>query len=143
MSDALTINARTRIPLCEIELNAIRAQGPGGQNVNKVSSAIHLRFDVQASSLSDSQKTRVLALRDRRITDAGIVVIKAQSARTQAQNKAEALARLTQILAEALKVQKTRRPTKPSWGSIQRKRDHKSRRSTIKSLRGKVGRGDE
>ncbi|PHR61836.1 MAG: class I peptide chain release factor [Robiginitomaculum sp.] len=143
MTDALNINTRVRIPIHEIELHAIRAQGPGGQNVNKVSSAIHLRFDVKASSLSEYHKTRVLACRDRRITEAGVIVIKAQSSRTQAQNKQDALERLAKIVKDALVVQKFRKATKPTWGSVKRRREDKSRRSHLKSTRGKVNKSDD
>lgn len=138
----IAINGSVSIPLSEMEFTAIRSQGPGGQNVNKVASAIHLRFDVEASSLSDWHKMRIFSIRDRRITSDGVIVIKAQASRTQAQNKADALARLQGILKEAFIVQKTRRATKPSWGSIKRHQDKKTRRSSIKSSRKKPGRED-
>lgn len=138
MKDALDINSRVRILLSEIELKPIRSQGPGGQNVNKVSSAIHLRFDIHGSSLSDYHKSRLLSLRDKRITDAGVLILKAQSSRTQAQNKQDALERLTVILQNAFKVQTARKATKPTWGSVKRKRVTKSHRSAIKSSRKKI-----
>ena len=138
----LHITSSVSIPLTEIEMIAIRAQGPGGQNVNKVSSAIHLRFDVKASSLSAVQKQRVLAQKDRRLTTDGVLVIKAQNHRTQERNKQEALDRLQGILRDALKIQKRRKPTKPSYGSIRRRLASKTRRSAIKSTRGKPGRED-
>ena len=143
MKDALVINTRVRIALHELELNPIRAQGPGGQNVNKVSSAIHLRFDIESSSLSLYHKTRLLAYSDRRITDSGVVVIKAQSSRTQAQNKQEACARLVSLLQDAFAVQKARKATKPTWGSVKRKRVAKTKRSGIKTNRKKVIRGED
>jgi ribosome-associated protein len=122
----------------EVEFNAIRAQGAGGQNVNKVSSAIHLRFDVPASSLPDEIKERLLALSDSRITLEGVIVLKAQQHRTQEMNRADALARLQQIVDGVSRPPKPRRATKPTYGSKQQRLDGKSQRSEIKNLRGKV-----
>jgi ribosome-associated protein len=122
----------------EVEFSAVRSQGPGGQNVNKVSSAVHLRFDVQASSLPQDIKDRVLALADQRINKLGVIVIKAQSARSQEQNKADALARLNELVAAAAAVQKPRRATKPTYGAKQRRLQGKSIRAGIKAARGKV-----
>lgn len=141
--DFLSIKPRVKIPLSEIEMIAIRAQGPGGQNVNKVSSAIHLRFDVKNSqSLLSAQKERVLAVRDKRITSEGVIVIKAQNHRTQERNKDEALSRLKALLLEALKVQAIRRPTRPTGGAIRRRLKQKALRSDIKAKRGRVRPGD-
>jgi len=122
----------------EVECNAIRAQGAGGQNVNKVSSAIHLRFDINASSLPEDIKARLLALNDSRITDAGVFVLKAQQHRTQEMNRSDALARLQEVVDSVATPPKTRRPTKPTYGSKQKRLEGKSQRSDIKSLRGKV-----
>ena len=122
----------------EVEFNAIRAQGAGGQNVNKVSSAIHLRFDVHASSLPDEIKARLLALSDSRITLEGVIVLKAQQHRTQEMNRADALARLQRIVDDVSNPPKPRRATKPTYGSKQRRLEGKSQRSDIKGLRGKV-----
>ena len=122
----------------EVEFNAIRAQGAGGQNVNKVSSAIHLRFNIAASSLPDEIKTRVLALSDSRLTLDGVLVLKAQQHRTQEMNRADALSRLQRIVDDVSTPPKPRRATKPTYGSKQRRLEGKSQRSEIKGLRGKV-----
>lgn len=124
--------------LREVEFSAVRSQGPGGQNVNKVSSAIHLRFDVRGSSLPEAVKDKLLQLPDHRITKEGVIVIKAQSSRSREQNKAEALARLEELIAQASTVLPSRRATKPTWASRQRRLEGKSLRASIKSARGKV-----
>ena len=135
LDDSLLILPGLRLPLSEVELSAIRAQGSGGQNVNKVSSAIHLRFDVAASSLPDFYKTRLLALSDQRLTREGIIVLKAQQHRTQEQNRQDALERLLLLIREAGVVQPRRVATKPTRGSQRRRVESKTRRGEIKALR--------
>lgn len=134
----LRISNNTAIPLDEIELSAIRAQGAGGQNVNKVSSAVHLRFDIQASSLPDFYKQRLLARKDSRISKEGVIIIKAQRYRTQEKNREDALQRLAELIRSVAVVQKKRIATKPSKGSQQRRMDGKAKRGQTKKLRCKV-----
>jgi ribosome-associated protein len=135
---ALPISNSVSIPLHEITLTPIRAQGAGGQNVNKVSSAIHLRFDIRGSSLPEFYKERLLALSDSRITDEGIIVIKAQQHRTQEKNRADALTRLALLIRRAVHTPKKRKPTRPSGNARQKRVDKKTQRGKVKALRKKI-----
>ena len=134
----LTITPTLSIPLEEIRLEAIRAQGSGGQNVNKVSSAIHLRFDIQASSLPDLYKERLLAMKDSRITDDGTIVIKAQQHRTQLKNRDDALDRLAELIRATTVEKKVRQETKPTRASQRRRVESKKKQGQIKALRKRV-----
>ncbi|MBP7961743.1 MAG: aminoacyl-tRNA hydrolase [Caldilineaceae bacterium] len=134
----LHITNRLTIPLAEIQFDAVRSQGAGGQNVNKVASAIQLRYDIAASSLPDEIKERLLAISDQRITQDGVVVIKAQSSRRQEQNRAEALSRLQQLVRTVAVVPKRRRPTRPSRSAKRKRIEKKKQRGAIKKLRGSV-----
>ncbi|MCG6966573.1 MAG: aminoacyl-tRNA hydrolase [Chromatiaceae bacterium] len=134
----LHITPHISVPDDELEWQAIRAQGAGGQNVNKVSSALHLRFDIRASSLPEPVKERLLAMRDQRISNDGIVIIKAQRFRTQEKNRADALERLREMIVDASRTSKKRRPTKPTLSSQRKRMDSKTRRGQTKRLRGSV-----
>lgn len=138
MQTVLTISSRVGIPLREIELTAVRAQGAGGQNVNKVSSAIHLQFDIHNSSLPEFYKQRLLQLKDSRISKTGVITIKAQQHRTQERNREDALQRLADLIRSVARVQKKRVPTNPTRASRERRLEGKSRRAQTKNLRRKV-----
>ena len=134
----LALSNHLIIPADELEISAIRAQGAGGQNVNKVSSAIHLRFDIQQSSLPEFYKMRLMNLNDSRISKEGVIIIKAQTFRTQEKNRIDALERLKELILDATKTQKARRATKPSRNAQAKRVDKKTKHGKNKKLRGKV-----
>jgi ribosome-associated protein len=133
----LRVNSQVCIPLDEIETSAVRSQGPGGQNVNKVASAIHLRFDIKASSLPDAIKQRLLKKSDQRITGEGVIIIKAQNHRSLEKNRADALARLAELVGEASHTPRKRIPTRPGRAAKEKRLDAKKQRGSLKKLRGK------
>ena len=135
MKHMLQVSSRVSIPLQEIQLQAIRSQGSGGQNVNKVSTAVHLFFDIRASSLPEIYKVRLLNKKDRRISPGGVVIIKSQEARTQEANREKALERLKELIKEVMQVRKSRRATSPTRGSKERRLQAKGTRSKTKNLR--------
>ncbi len=137
--DTLEISDAIRIPMTEIVMNAVRSQGAGGQNVNKVATAIHLRFDIQNSSaLPDRVKQRLLSLSDHRITDDGMVIIKSQAYRSQDRNRQAALSRLTELIRSNLREPKRRIPTRPGRKAVQKRLDEKIRRGVLKKSRGRI-----
>jgi len=140
--EALQITGTVNIPLAEIEISAIRAPGPGGQHVNKVSTAIHLRFDIRTSSLPEQFKERLLQLGDHRITGDGVVVIKASRFRSLVKNREDALSRLQELVKSVSVAPRKRKPTKPSRSSQKKRMDSKSKRGQLKSMRRRVRSND-
>jgi ribosome-associated protein len=134
----LQISNEVTIPISEIDVRAIRAQGSGGQNVNKVSTAVHLRFNIKASSLPDVYKERLLMLNDQRISEDGVVIIKAQLYRSQLKNREDALNRLRDLIKSVIVTRKKRQATKPTKGSQERRLESKIKRGRVKTLRGKI-----
>jgi len=136
--DDLVISQRVRVPASEIDIKSVRAQGPGGQHVNKAATAVQLRFDIGASTLPDSYKSRLLKRHDRRINQEGVIVIKAQGSRSREKNRETALERLRQIIREAGRARKKRIPTKPSRKAREKRLEEKTKRGRMKALRKKV-----